>query len=295
MDDDAEQFLPVPLPAAVALPACANCGTPGIGRYCSQCGQRLDIHVHSVGHFIGEAAEVMTHADSRVWGTLLPLLTRPGFLTREYFAGRRVRYLQAFRLYVITSVLFFVLVALLSGGQGQTTVLQPNRPDAQRSCGGIHSDLPAHKWFEAHFTVACHNIVADNGHAFTERVAHNFGRAMFVFLPLLAGLMKLLYWRPRRYYLEHLLLLIHNHAFVFLLLSIFMLATHWVTTDGWLAVISLATVWYLGRYLYRSMKTAYGQSGKLTFLKFNVLAAAYLVCGMFMLVVTAVFSAVTLR
>jgi hypothetical protein len=237
----------------------------------------------------------MTHADSRVWGTLLPLLTRPGFLTREYFAGRRARYLQAFRLYVITSVLFFVLVALLNSAPGQGTQLHVNGPDAQHRCSGIHSDLPGHLWFEARFTVACRNIVADNGHAFSERVAHDFGRAMFVFLPLIAALMKLLYWRPRRYYLEHLLLLIHNHAFVFLLLSLFMLATHWVESDGWLAVISLALVWYLGRYLYRSMKTVYGQSGMLTFLKFNVLAATYLICGMFMLIVTAVFSAVTLR
>ena len=39
---------------------------------------------------------------------------------------------------------------------------------------------------------------------------------MFVFLPLLALVMKLLYWRPRRYYVEHLLFLVHNHAFVFL-------------------------------------------------------------------------------
>ena len=43
--------------------------------------------------------------------------------------------------------------------------------------------------------------------------------AMFVFLPLLALAMKLLYWRPKRYYVEHLLFLIHNHAFVFLALS----------------------------------------------------------------------------
>ena len=42
---------------------------------------------------------------------------------------------------------------------------------------------------------------------------------MFVFLPLLALVMKLLYWRPKRYYVEHLLFLVHNHAFVFLALA----------------------------------------------------------------------------
>ena len=43
---------------------------------------------------------------------------------------------------------------------------------------------------------------------------------MFVFLPLLALVMKLLYWRPKRFYVEHLLFLVHNHAFVFLALTI---------------------------------------------------------------------------
>ena len=47
-------------------------------------------------------------------------------------------------------------------------------------------------------------------------MVHNIPRAMFMFLPLLALVMKLLYWRPKRYYVEHLLFLIHNHAFVFL-------------------------------------------------------------------------------
>ena len=54
----------------------------------------------------------------------------------------------------------------------------------------------------------------------SEAIVHNIPRAMFVFLPLLALFMKLLYWRPKRYYVEHLLFLVHNHAFVFLALAI---------------------------------------------------------------------------
>ena len=80
--------------------------SPLSGRYCSTCGQRADTAAHSVGHFLHELTEALTHADSRVWGTLLPLLRRPGFLTREYFAGRRARYLPPLRLYLFMSVLF---------------------------------------------------------------------------------------------------------------------------------------------------------------------------------------------
>ena len=56
----------------------------------------------------------------------------------------------------------------------------------------------------------------------------------------------------------------------------------------------LALIWYLPRYLYRSMKVAYAQSGLLTFLKFTVLVVAYLLCGSFMLLATAFVSAATL-
>jgi hypothetical protein len=42
------------------------------------------------------------------------------------------------------------------------------------------------------------------------------------------------------------------------------------------------------------MKLVYGQSRWLTVLKFSVLGCAYLVCGAFMLIATAIYSAATL-
>jgi Protein of unknown function (DUF3667) len=101
----ARQPAPGLLLPAGALHECANCGTPGSGRYCGSCGQRLDVHLHSLGHFTSEAAEVLTHSDSSLWATLLPLLRRPGWLTREFVAGRRARYLHPFRLYLVASLL----------------------------------------------------------------------------------------------------------------------------------------------------------------------------------------------
>jgi hypothetical protein len=274
---------------------CANCNALLKGRYCSACGQRADTQAHSLGHFLGEATELLTHADSRVWATLWPLLARPGFLTSEYFAGRRERYLQPFRLYLIMSVLFFVLSALIGGDRASRGDAAAANPTTSWDCADVTTNLD---WARAsvlpRLKAACHNIHTDNGREFGERVVHNLGRALFVFLPLMAALMKLLYWRPRRYYLEHLLLLIHNHAFAFLFLAIFMLATHWISSDGLNGLLFLLAAWYLVRYLYRSMKLVYGQSRWLTLLKFAVLGCAYLACGTFMLVATAFYSAATL-
>jgi Protein of unknown function (DUF3667) len=100
-------------PAAVTATLCANCGTPLNGKYCSACGQRHhDLPIHHFWHFVGEAAEDLTHADSRLWQTLIALLFRPGFLTREFLDGRRARYLPPVRLYLVVSVIFFVIAGL---------------------------------------------------------------------------------------------------------------------------------------------------------------------------------------
>jgi len=89
---------------------CANCGAPVTGRFCSNCGQRLESPVHSVSHFVAEATEDLTHLDSRVWGTITALLFRPGFLTRKFLDGQRVRYLPPLRLYLVLSLMFFLVV-----------------------------------------------------------------------------------------------------------------------------------------------------------------------------------------
>ena len=66
---------PVPVVSEPQVPApqtpvCANCGAPLAGEYCGACGQRHEPHVHTIGHFAGEAFESITHADSRLWRTL---------------------------------------------------------------------------------------------------------------------------------------------------------------------------------------------------------------------------------
>ncbi|NNF41272.1 MAG: DUF3667 domain-containing protein, partial [Woeseiaceae bacterium] len=47
--------------------------------------------------------------DSRLWRTLIPLLRRPGRLTRDYLEGRRARYMPPFRTYLVLSLIFFVV------------------------------------------------------------------------------------------------------------------------------------------------------------------------------------------
>jgi len=45
---------------------CANCGVPVAGKFCSECGQRVGHAIHSVWHFMLEAAEDLTHSRKNV-------------------------------------------------------------------------------------------------------------------------------------------------------------------------------------------------------------------------------------
>ena len=63
----------------------------------------------------------ISHTDSRLWRTLAALLLRPGYLTREFLAGRRARYLPPVRLYLVISLVFFLWA---SSGHGKLRVVQ---------------------------------------------------------------------------------------------------------------------------------------------------------------------------
>ncbi|MBA2670756.1 MAG: DUF3667 domain-containing protein, partial [Gemmatimonadetes bacterium] len=46
--------------------------------------------------------------------TLFALFFRPGHLTAEHVNGRIVRYLRPFKLYLVSSVIFFLLLSFFS-------------------------------------------------------------------------------------------------------------------------------------------------------------------------------------
>ena len=137
----------------------------------------------------------------------------------------------------------------------------------------------------------CRRSVIDNGRELQQAFLHNLPRAMFLFLPLLAGLMMLMYWRPRHYYVEHLLLFVHNHAFVFLVAGVLRLLGRVVPA---VPGVKLAVFLYFAWYMYRSMRVVYGQGRLLTLSKLALLSFFYLLFAAVMLAATSVYSVLML-
>ena len=87
-------------------------------------------------------------------------------------------------------------------------------------CNTEFSDNPALDGIKRALNRACEQMRADGGARFAERFAATAPKLMFLFLPLMAAVALLFYWRPRRLYAEHLVLFLHVAAFLFLLLSL---------------------------------------------------------------------------
>lgn len=93
---------------------CLNCGHTVEEHYCSHCGQE-NIETRQPFHYLfTHFFEDLTHYDGQVWKTFRFLLTKPGRLTKEFLAGRRMRYVPPVRLYIFMSFVAFLLPALLS-------------------------------------------------------------------------------------------------------------------------------------------------------------------------------------
>jgi len=91
---------------------CFNCGHPFFGneKFCPECGQVNKNPKITFGSFVHEVFNGFISWDSKFWTTFIPLLIKPGKVSRDYIDGKRQRYANPFRFYLTISVLFFLII-----------------------------------------------------------------------------------------------------------------------------------------------------------------------------------------
>jgi len=108
---------------------CLNCETKFSGHYCPNCGQAFKEYDKPFGFIIYNFLGDFFAFDTRFFKTLIALVAKPGFLTKEYFAGRRVRYAPPFRIFVFVSFVLFLLLQIYTN-RGLNTVLDYDLKDS---------------------------------------------------------------------------------------------------------------------------------------------------------------------
>ncbi|WP_445355163.1 DUF3667 domain-containing protein [Microbulbifer sp. EKSA008] len=350
---------------------CANCCTQLLGPHCYACGQPVKGMVRHFSSVIGDFLDTLLAFDSRTWKTIPALFFRPGFLTTEYFSGRRVRYVSPVRLFIFLCITS-LFVTRLSGdwtinftdvdtsnegpqleASGVDLLLQADRPvhteipeqkgllgeikkaeisliEAKEEVEegikrGIKNEIvkgsdkgriisqedsepvwqssandpdnklirmdikglpkPMQDWMDAKIENANQNIkqVTENPNRFKKVFLKTLPYALLIMLPMFAMMLWALYIFKRRLYMEHLIVALHSHAFIFLsilignilyILSVNM-AGYTAITLALEALITLLIFWVLV-YLLWMQKRIYRQGWFVTFCKYSVLGMAYL-------------------
>jgi hypothetical protein len=289
--------LGLPTPEAPPSRPCPNCGTTVDDLFCGHCGQRNATRLVSVRNMLMDALEDQLSVNSALPRTLAGLLFRPGFLTREYVEGRIVRYIAPFRLYLVTSVLFFLGLSLTPPAVGtgapeeaqSEAAQEAGSPGMFRMTNNMGVDL-------AGSPDSLRTLITMEGFSpeierrvedfLIPRIQHwnsmqpreaiqtlwdgmlrNAPKAMFFLLPVFALLLKLLYVRSGRLYVEHFIFALHYHAFPFAMATLLL-----GIPDG---IIETLVVLWLFVYLFLAMRRVYGQSKRRTFLKYSLLGLVY--------------------
>ena len=106
---------------------CLNCGFPFSGheKFCPECGQKNKGKKITFWKFIKDVFGGFFNWDSKFWGTVFPLIFKPGSVSKDYIEGKRARYTNPFRFYFATSFLFFLLLGL------KTTINEYNQLNSE--------------------------------------------------------------------------------------------------------------------------------------------------------------------
>lgn len=354
-------------------PACLNCGTSLMGPFCFFCGQPDKNLMRFFPALVREILEDVVDFDSRFMRTLKPLLFHPGKVTRDYLSGRRFRYVPPMRLYIFSSMAFFILAAMLAGQNisinsdepgvglkitGSSTqealnqqllkaveegklseqeaqrvisklennaAVQEILDDPDNPCSGedvmCFGDEPwdretnplvipgmprfINEWIndEVGESPKKGREIEANPNLIVDKMFDVLPITVFIMLPLVALIFKFWYLFANKYYVEHLIHALHNHAFLFV---IFILALIFDTLGGSILLgsskisqhilngLSFALLCWIPIYLLISLKTVYRQNWFMTLAKFSLIGVSYMILLLTITTLAAVTSFVLL-
>ena len=237
---------------------CKNCNSELMGIYCSECGQK-NTELLSVKAIVKELTDNVFSFDSRFFITLKYLMIKPGFLTKEYWAGRRTTYLPPLRMYLVLSVFYFFLSSFMA--EGKQVVFGSSGSDS------FAFDIDDFPHF-SHFIVDILNKgikLTDERQLSKDFLSDYMPSAMFILMPFMGLLLLLVYKKKKLFYSYHLITVLHFHCFVFFLNSV----------EELIPIIEDIIPLFFFYYAITMLKVIYQDSWVKTSMKFMMLLVTY--------------------
>ena len=283
---------------------CFNCEYEVDGKFCPNCGQSAKGFNRPFFSILFESLSDALSFDNRLFHTLIPLFLKPGYLTKEFMRGRRVRYTPPFRLYLFLTFFAFLLLSYnhtpdrdftekmsLTDDQDKrfdlakilnnyipvedsTSVFTmktentiPAVQDTEQSEERLELDL-----FEGHIGDFL-EMWRLNPSLMMDTALKKLSQTLLIILPIFALLLAFFYIRQRRYLLEHLLISLNFHSFIFIIVILSELLL--LTKNEMLSEIALYLYFSIPIQLFFTLKTYYGQGWIKTTFKFVILSFFY--------------------
>ena len=285
--------------------ACPNCGEALLGQWCYRCGQNQRSIHRFFPVIVAEALDDVFSWNSRTGRTFFGLLFRPGFLANEFFAGRRASYLPPVRVYLITSFLFFFLLSVQNtvNRQDRVVVVDPKSEDVEAAIEEAGADPEAAEFArrlsDRTIDLRLPLVSPERTQQINEQLNRQMEKlkaigeedpgavidaildvvppAVFVLLPLFALLLKIFYFSFGFYYVEHLILAINNHSFLFTILTVESLLGMLPETTWGVGVVTTAIFTWIPVYMLLSLRAVYRQGWFATAINYALLGLFYLV------------------
>jgi hypothetical protein len=266
---------------------CLNCDAPLHGSFCSGCGQRAVPPNPTVRELAGEAWHELTGYDGRIMATIRGLV-RPGFLTQEYVNGRRAHYLPPVRVYLIVSVIYFVIAAAAPNLDRERELVEVAdsggiRVSMAGSVGNLEMtederrELLAQAERSPWYIKPLLQAVAQDPDAFRARVFTIMPRVFFGLVPVFAAIVHLFY--RRRHFPTSLVFALHIHVFAFAIFSVSE-AMKFTRMELLAAAVGVIMLVWLVTYALRSLRAVFGGSWPATLARATGIAIAYAIAAL---------------
>ena len=296
--------------------ACPSCNAPARDHFCSHCGEATVAHSPTAGEFIHEFIGHYVALEGKLWQTLKLLLFRPGQLTVDFMRGRRVPYINPLRLYLTLSLVVFGMIKLFGVDLPQFNfddksiglyythqVPNPANPARSRTAEMFIRATESTNDEIAAMIARLGQVSGTwvkNAREFMDEPAEkkagiinhgfmaNLPYMLIGALPLFALYLKLIQWRARRHYGEHLVFALHVSSFAFLLASVMILIPGnlgWLIACVWKGLFTLISAWdalqllpviWIVAYLPAALRRVYGGSRWAAWVKSLVLMSVHL-------------------